>query len=99
PGPRVELHQRIARIYEERLRDAETAETRYAEALALDSSYLPAMQSLTSLYQKRGDWLKAAQMMVRAEQYTANPLEKAKMLFEAGRIYRGELDNRLPGAR
>ena len=53
------------------------------------------MQSLTSLYQKRGDWLKAAQMMVRAEAFTGNPLEKAKMLFEAGRIYREKLDNEL----
>jgi golgin subfamily B member 1 len=94
-GTRVELHQRIGRIYEERLRDPDTAEGRYSEALGLDPSYLPAMQSLTSLYQKRGDWLKAAQMMVRAEAFVANPLEKAKMLFEAGRMYREKLDNEL----
>ena len=50
----------------EGLRDPDTAETRYVDALALDPNYLPSMQSLTQLYSKRGDWLKAAQMMVRA---------------------------------
>ncbi len=92
---RVELYQRMGRVHEERLRDPDTAESRYAEALSLDPSYLPAMQSLNALYQKRGDWLKAAQMMVRAEQQIGNPLEKAKTLYEAGRIYREKLDNEL----
>jgi tetratricopeptide (TPR) repeat protein len=92
---RVDLYQRIGRIYEERLDDALTAETRYADALALNPSYLPAMQSLTSLYQERGDWLKAAQMMVRAEEVVPNQLEKAKLLFEAGRLYRDRLDNEM----
>lgn len=92
---RVDLHQRIGRIYEERLQDPDTAETRYVDALALDPNYLPAMQSLTALYQRRGDWLKAAQMMVRAEQQIVNPLEKAKVLYEAARIFRDKLDNEL----
>src|SRR3954453_15226877 len=34
-------------------------------------------------------------MMVRAEQMVPNALEKAKLLFEAGRIYREKLDNEL----
>src|SRR5262249_40589571 len=63
-GTRVDLHQRIGRIYEERLRDADTAESHYVEALALDSGYLLAMFALTALYDKRGDWLKSAQMRV-----------------------------------
>jgi tetratricopeptide (TPR) repeat protein len=97
-GTRVDLHQRIGRIYEERLRQPDTAEQHYVEALALDSGYVPAMTSLTAIYQRRGDWLKAAQMMVRAEAQTANQLEKARLLFEAGRIYREKLDSELNAA-
>ncbi len=95
---RVDLHQRIGRIYEERLKDTDTAESHYVEALALDSGYVPAMTSLTAIYQRRGDWLKAAQMMVRAEAQTANTLEKARLLFEAGRIYREKLESELNAA-
>ncbi|MFI5290454.1 MAG: hypothetical protein ACHQ17_12430, partial [Polyangia bacterium] len=76
---RVDLHQRIGLIYEQRLSDAETAEQHYAEALSIDSAYVPAMETLTAIYKRRGDWLKAAQMMVRAEVETGNPLDKARL--------------------
>jgi tetratricopeptide (TPR) repeat protein len=92
PRSRVELYQRVGRIYEDRLRDAETAESQYVEALAIDPNYVPAMTSLVDIYQARGDWLKAAQMMVRAEGQTYNQLEKAKLLFEAGVIFKDKLD-------
>ncbi len=58
--------------------------------------YVPAMQSLTALYQKRGDWLKAAQMMVRAEAVTRPTRSRRRgCCFEAGRIYREKLDDEL----
>ena len=34
-----------------------------------------------------GDWLKAAQMMVRAESYTPVVVDKERLLFEAANIY------------
>jgi len=91
----VELHARIGRVYEDKLKEPETAENHYVEALARWPQYVPAMQALTAIYQKRGDWLKAAQMMVRAEVETQNPLEKARLLYEAGRLYREKMDNEL----
>jgi tetratricopeptide (TPR) repeat protein len=93
PRVRVELHHRIGRIHEDYLKDPDTAETRYAEALSIDPGYVPAMASLTSLYQRRGDFLKSAQMMVKSEAFTTNPLEKVKLLYEAGRIYKEKLDD------
>ena len=93
PRTRVEMYHRIGRVLEERLQDPDTAEARYVEALSTDPSYVPAMNSLTSMYSRRGDWLKAAQMMVRAEAYEPHPMEKVKQLYEAGRIYREKLDD------
>src|SRR5262249_57419051 len=51
----------------------------------------PSMLSLLGIYKRRGDWLKAAQLMVRAEAATANPLEKTRLLYEAGKIFQEKL--------
>ena len=51
------------------------------------------MLKLIALYKGRGDWFKAVQLMIRAEEQTANPLEKVKMLYEIGTIYRERLDD------
>ena len=45
------------------------------------------MEALTKQYSDRGDWLKAAQMMVRAESYTPVAIDKVRLLFEAANIY------------
>ncbi|HEX2570588.1 MAG TPA: tetratricopeptide repeat protein [Polyangia bacterium] len=93
PSMRVELFHRIGRILEERLGDPDGAEARYVEALSTDEGYVPAMMSLVAMYQRRGDWFKAAQMMGRAEAYISHPLEKVRLLEEAGRIYKEKLDD------
>ena len=49
------------------------------------------MLSLLGIYKRRGDWLKAAQLMVRAEAATSNPLEKTRLLYEAGKIFQEKL--------
>ena len=87
PGLKVELDHRIGSIQFERLSDPVSAEGRFLQALSQDPSHVPTMVSLTALYKKRGDWLKAAQMMIRAEAHTSHPLEKIKLLFEAAQIY------------
>lgn len=95
---RVELHTRIGALYEDRLQDQDTAEGRFLEALSLDPNFVPAMLKLIALYKGRGDWLKAAQLMIRAEEQLPNPLEKVKMLYEIGTIFRERLDDEQGGA-
>lgn len=91
-GPeKVDLNYRLGRIYDEQMRMPETAEERLVEALALDATHVPSMLTLLNLYKRRGDSLKAAQLMVRAEQNTQNVLEKSRLLNDAGRIYLREL--------
>lgn len=86
PRLRVELHHRIGRIMDERQDDGAGAEERFLQALGQDPAHVPTMTSLQTLYKKRGDWQKAAQMMVRAEQHTQHPLEKIRLLYEAATI-------------
>ncbi|HEY1546829.1 MAG TPA: tetratricopeptide repeat protein, partial [Kofleriaceae bacterium] len=87
PRKQVDLYARMGRIQYSQLGDAEGAETNLLRALAIDPGYVPAMEALTKQYSDRGDWLKAAQMMVRAEGYTPVAIDKVRLLFEAANIY------------
>ncbi|NVB84939.1 MAG: tetratricopeptide repeat protein [Kofleriaceae bacterium] len=83
----VDLYWRMGRIQYGQLGDAEGAEANLLRGLALDQGHVPTMEALTKQYSDRGDWLKAAQMMVRAESYTAVAIDKVRLLFEAANIY------------
>ncbi len=91
PAKRVDLHHRIGRIQYGQLGDADSAEQQFLNALTIDPAHVPTMEALVKLYSDRGDWLKAAQMMVRAEGHTQNLLDKVRLLHEAARIYLDKL--------
>lgn len=90
---RVEIYHRLGKINQEYMGDIEAAEERYVQSLELDPTYVPSMNQLTDIYQGRGDWMKAAKMMVQAEASTANMLEKTRLLHEAGMIYLEKLED------
>src|SRR3569623_1347134 len=83
----VDLYSRMGRIQYTQQGDAEGAESNLLRGLALDNGHVPPMEALTKQYSDRGDWLKAAQMMVRAESYTPVAIDKVRLLFEAANIY------------
>ncbi|MBV8761915.1 MAG: tetratricopeptide repeat protein, partial [Deltaproteobacteria bacterium] len=83
----VELYWRMGKIQYSQLQDADAAESNLLRGLALDPGHVPTMEALTKQYSDRGDWLKAAQMMVRAESYTPVAIDKVRLLFEAANIY------------
>ena len=87
PRKQVDLYWRMGRIQYGQLSDAEGAEANLLRGLALDAGHVPTMEALTKQYSDRGDWLKAAQMMVRAEGYTPVAIDKVRLLFEAANIY------------
>ena len=93
PAYRVGILFRLGHISEEQTGDAERAEDFYQQVLAIDATHGQAMTRLVELYKLRGDWAKAASMMVRAEQFTTNQLEKARLLYEAGAAYLQQLDD------
>ena len=91
PRRQVELFCRMGKIQYAQQRDGEAAESNFLRALAMDNGHVPTMESLVKLYSDRGDWLKAAQMMVRAEGYTPVVLDKVRLLYDAARIYQERL--------
>ncbi|HVV83476.1 MAG TPA: tetratricopeptide repeat protein [Kofleriaceae bacterium] len=87
----VDLYYRIGRIQYGQLGDAVEAEANFLRGLAVEPGHVPTMEALTRLYADRGDWQKAAQLMVRAEAYTAVVLDKVRLLNEAAKIYQERL--------
>ena len=91
PNQQVDLYHRIGRIMYQHLDQGDEAEQQFLYALTIDESHVPTMEELVRLYSSRGDWMKAAQTMVRAEGFTQNVLEKVRLLHEAARIYHERL--------
>jgi len=88
---RVQAQYRLGRLAEAHLGDVDQAEERYAAALSINSTFQPAMLALAGIYRGRGEWLKAAQYIVRALEQTQNVLEKARLGFEGAEIYRTKI--------
>lgn len=96
---RVNVFFRLGRIHEEHLEDPHTAEERYSQALELHPGHVESMMQLVEIYKTRGDWAKAANLMVRAEAHSANSLDKARLLYEAGAAYLNELGDETTAAQ
>ncbi|HEX4405777.1 MAG TPA: tetratricopeptide repeat protein, partial [Polyangia bacterium] len=91
PKQKVDLNYRLGKIFDEQMKDPEPAQEYLVEALSQDPAHVPSMLSLLGLYKRRGDWMKAAQLMVRAEAATVNTLEKGRLLFDAAKIFQEKL--------
>jgi len=94
PDQQVELYHRMGHILEEAMSDVEGAEMNYMRALELNPAYVPSMTALTDIYKGRSEWLKAAKMMVTAEEHTNNLLDRTSLLHEAGMIYLERIEDR-----
>jgi tetratricopeptide (TPR) repeat protein len=93
PKLKVDLNYRLGKIFDEQMKDPEPATEYLVEALSQDPAHVPSMLSLLGIYKRRGDWMKAGQLMVRAEAATVNTLEKTRLLFEAGKIFQEKLSD------
>ena len=86
-----ELYWRMGRLQYTELGQREEAEASLLRGIALDPGHLPTLQVLTEYYADRGDWLKAVQLMERAESHTQLVVDKVRLLREAADIYLHEL--------
>ena len=90
-GHKPELYWRIGKIQFTELGRANDAEASLLRALAIAPGHMPSMEALTTQYASCGDWQKAAQMMLRAESYSAVAVDKVRLLVAAANIFVTEL--------
>src|SRR5262249_40925910 len=80
---RAPLWQRAGAAAGGELRDDGAAEALLVKALECDPEHGPAMVELARLYERRGDWLRAARLLVEAADRTSHRLDKTQLLFDA----------------
>lgn len=84
--------QRIARLYEEELRDVDQAIAWHERAVALDPTSLSSLQALSLLYRIRGAWPKLIEMCLQEARYTTDAQRRADSYARAAEIYETKLD-------
>jgi hypothetical protein len=93
--PQIEARHRLAALLAERLGDARAAEEQLLLGLAAPAgaAHLPSLLLLATIYRRRSEWLKARQMLARAADAAADPLQRARLLADAAEISATELDD------
>jgi tetratricopeptide (TPR) repeat protein len=81
-----ELFRRMGRIQHDGLDEPAAAEASLLRGLALVPDDVPTMETLAHQYSVRGEWLKAAQMMMRLETHMRVAVDKVRLLCEAANI-------------
>ena len=89
----VELWYRMGRIQEDMLLDSGAARAAYEQALDIEPSYLPAIQSLKSLAELDKDWDKYLESLVQEAKHTADLGSKTRLLHQIGVFYRDQRED------
>ncbi len=84
--------QRIARLYEEELRDVDQAIAWHEKAVELNPTSLSSLQALSLLYRVRGAWPKLIGMCLQEARYTTDAQRRADSHARAAEIYETRLD-------
>ena len=84
--------QRIARLYEEELRDVDQAIAWHARAVEISPTSLSSLQALSLLYRVRGAWPKLIDMCLQEARYTTDAQRRADSHARAAEIYETRLD-------
>ncbi|HET6282134.1 MAG TPA: tetratricopeptide repeat protein [Polyangia bacterium] len=92
---RVDLHYHLGFVLQNHLRDPRAAEEHFVQAQALhpEQAHLPSMLALIEIYKQRGDWLKAAQLLLRAADQVSDSAQRLRLIFEGAEVFHKKLDD------
>jgi golgin subfamily B member 1 len=94
-GPATrDLYVALGRVLEEEVQDPDGAIEAYVAATRLGDEREPTLRALARLYERRSRWREAAEVIDRAAQVAGTPADRAALLFQAGGLYAGPLDDR-----
>ncbi len=86
PAERVELHARIAGLFQEKFSNVAEAIKEYEKVLELDPGNATAIAYLKTNYEKRRDWEKLIAVHQRETERLADPVERGKKYIEIAKL-------------
>lgn len=91
----IEARHRLASVLVEGLGDPRAAEEQLLLGLTspAGAAHLPSLLLLATIYRRRSEWVKARQMLARAAEVAADPLQRARLLADAAEISASHLDD------
>jgi tetratricopeptide (TPR) repeat protein len=89
---RLTYAQRVARLYEEDLRDVDQAIAWHERAIELSPTSLSSLQALSLLYRVRGAWPRLVEMCLQEARYTTDAQRRADSHTRAAEIYETKLN-------
>ena len=87
------LWAEAGRVAAEHAADAEVAQRHFEKAITLDAENLAALKGLGNLHEKRTNWEKAVEMLLRAEAASGSRNERIALLWQSGQIVEHHLND------
>lgn len=91
----IRVHFRIGTIYDKSLQDDQSAEERYKICLDIDASYMPAIDALADMYQRREDWNNLVRILKQKVEFTRELDAKAQINCMLGDVSLHKIDDSL----
>jgi len=88
---RVTAHYRLGEVLEERLGEEEEALFHYRRAVALDPTYVPALQALGKLCRRRGEWTELVAIGAAEAESVQDPAHRASRFCSLAELCEAQL--------
>ncbi len=93
---RVPVFLQMGRVYADEKRDVEHAEDAFLNVLQIDPENVDALDALSRIYETRGDWHRATDMLEQLAQYVASdPAKAVELRVRVGKIAETSLGDEL----
>ncbi len=94
-GDKIRIYKELGGVYAAELDEPDRAVDAYLNVLSINEQDIGALDSLTRLYDKRGDHVSALEMMEQLATLVSEPEQQVDLKYRIGRILDEELGDRV----
>ncbi|MBL8682696.1 MAG: tetratricopeptide repeat protein [Myxococcales bacterium] len=90
---RVPLFTAVGQVYAEELNDQDRAIDGFQNALDIDYTYLPALEGLARVYEKRTEWDRAIETLRTLSDHERDPVKQVDIRYRIGKLAEEQLQD------